>query len=122
MSLPLDPPPSTASAEVIKAGSDKYSQYCAACHGDRGQTRGANFPDLTRTPLLHTQEGFDTIVLKGALAEKGMASFASALKSEDTQAIRAFLIQRANDVKNAPPLMGPGGPPPPSQPHQDIGK
>ena len=114
--LPLDPPPSTASADVIKTGSEKYSQYCAACHGDRGQTRGASFPDLTRTPLLHTQEGFDQIVLKGVLSDKGMASFAAALQPADTQAIRAFIIDRANEVKKSPP---PGfGPPPPPQPHQ----
>ena len=116
---PLDPPPSTATAQVIEAGGAKYNEYCAACHGDRGQTRGANFPDLTRTPLLYTQEGFDTIVLKGVLSEKGMASFSPALKSEDTAAIRAFIIQRANEAKaQAPPVRAPGAPAV-SQPHQE---
>jgi hypothetical protein len=43
-------------------------------------------------------------------SEKGMASFANALKPEDTVALRAYLTQRANELKNAPP---PGGPPPP---------
>ena len=105
---PLNPPPSTAAAEVIQAGRAQYAQYCAQCHGENGQTRGANFPDLTRTPLLHTQEGFDTIVLKGALAQKGMASFADSLKPADTVAIRAFIVARANEMKNAPP---PGPPP-----------
>jgi quinohemoprotein ethanol dehydrogenase len=117
--LPLAPPPATAAAEVVEAGRAKYTQYCAACHGENGQTRGANFPDLTRTPLLHTQEGFDQIVLKGVLAEKGMASFAAALKPEETQAIRAFIIARANQLKNAPPM--PFGPPPPRQQHEEPG-
>ena len=93
-----------------EAGAKLYTTHCAACHGDRGQTRGANFPDLTRTPFLHSQEGFDDVVLKGVRAEKGMASFANVLKPEDTVAIRAYLTQRANELKNAPP---PGGPPPP---------
>jgi alcohol dehydrogenase (cytochrome c)/quinohemoprotein ethanol dehydrogenase len=105
---PLNPPPSTAAADVIQAGRAAYAQNCAQCHGENGQTRGANFPDLTRTPLLHTQEGFDTIVLKGALAQKGMASFADSLKPADTAAIRAFIIARANEMKNGPP---PGPPP-----------
>jgi len=105
---PLNPPPSTASAQVIEAGRAAYAQNCAQCHGENGQTRGANFPDLTRTPMLHTQEGFDTVVLKGVLSEKGMASFADALKPADTAAIRAFIIARANEMKNAPP---PGPPP-----------
>ena len=54
-----------------KAGDAKYAQYCAACHGENGQTRGANFPDLTRTPLLHAQEGFDAIVLGGGALREG---------------------------------------------------
>jgi len=116
---PLDPPPATAAANVVEAGSAKYTQYCAPCHGEKGQTRGANFPDLTRTPLLHTQEGFDQVVLKGVLSEKGMASFAAALKPEDTQAVRAFIISRANELKNEPPPGPPGGPPPPRQPHEE---
>jgi quinohemoprotein ethanol dehydrogenase len=116
--LPLDPPPSTASAALIETGNQLYSKNCAACHGDRGQTRGANFPDLTRTPLLHSQEGFNVIVLGGALASRGMASFAPALTPTDTQAIREFIIKRANDVKNAAPPPGAPGAPAVSQPHQ----
>jgi quinohemoprotein ethanol dehydrogenase len=106
--LPLAPPPATAAADVVQAGQTQYAQYCAQCHGENGQTRGANFPDLTRTPLLHTQEGFDQIVLNGVLSEKGMASFKESLKPADTAAIRAFIISRANELKNAPP---PGPPP-----------
>jgi quinohemoprotein ethanol dehydrogenase len=118
---PLDPPPDTAAPAVVQTGAKRYEQYCAACHGDQGETRGANFPDLTRTPLLHSQEGFDQIVLKGVLAQRGMASFAEALKPVDTRALRAYIIARANDIKKHPPAPF-GGPPPPSQPHQEIGK
>jgi hypothetical protein len=82
--------------------------------------RGANFPDLTRTPLLHTQEGFDQIVLQGVKAEKGMASFASVLKPEDTLAIRSFIVARANEIKKNP--MPGFGPPPPEQPHDEKRK
>jgi quinohemoprotein ethanol dehydrogenase len=114
---PLDPPPATASAQMVQAGHDKYAQMCAGCHGENGVTRGANFPDLTRTPLLHAQEAFDAVVLKGVLVDKGMASFASALKPEDTQAIRAFIIERANEAKkNPPPIFGP---PPPTRNQHD---
>jgi alcohol dehydrogenase (cytochrome c)/quinohemoprotein ethanol dehydrogenase len=118
---PLDPPPATASEQIVQLGSDKYSQYCAACHGQNGQTRGANFPDLTRTPLLHSQEGFDNVVLKGVLAERGMASFAEALKAEDTQAIRAFIVDRANELKKNPPPDPFGAPPPPRDAHTEPG-
>jgi alcohol dehydrogenase (cytochrome c)/quinohemoprotein ethanol dehydrogenase len=113
---PLTPPPATAAPEIVQAGQHKYSQYCTACHGENGQTRSGNFPDLTRTPLLHTQEGFDQVVLKGVLAEKGMASFAAVLKPEGTRAIRAFIVARANELKNMPPS---SEPPPPRQPHEE---
>jgi quinohemoprotein ethanol dehydrogenase len=117
---PLNPPPDTAPPEVVKTGAQHYERYCAACHGDQGQTRGANFPDLTRTPLLNSQEGFDQIVLKGVLSERGMASFAEALKPQDTRALRAYIISRANEIKKPPPP-NPFGPAP-AQPHQQIGK
>jgi alcohol dehydrogenase (cytochrome c)/quinohemoprotein ethanol dehydrogenase len=111
---PLAPPPSTASSDVIQAGSGKYAQYCAACHGDRGQTRGANFPDLTRSGLLYSQPGFDQVVLQGARSENGMAPFANVLASADTAQIREFLIARANELKNA----APPAPAAVQQPHQ----
>jgi len=117
---PLDPPPATAAADVVQAGQGKYSQYCAACHGENGQTRGANFPDLTRTPMLHSQEGFDAVVLNGVLSAKGMASFAKVLKPEDTQAVRAFMIARATELKKNPPFGAPA--PQATQQHEEKGK
>ncbi|HTY92837.1 MAG TPA: PQQ-dependent dehydrogenase, methanol/ethanol family [Steroidobacteraceae bacterium] len=104
----LLPPAATATAEQVQRGEQLYARNCAACHGDRGQTRGANFPDLTRTPLLWSQEGFDAIVLKGLLAARGMASFAEALQPADSALIRAFIIDQANQLKNNPQ---PGAPP-----------
>ncbi len=103
----LLPPPATATAAQVHQGEQLYARNCAACHGDRGQTRGANFPDLTRTPMLWSQEGFDTIVLKGALSEKGMASFAEVLKPADTLLIRDFIIDQANQLKNNPQAAAP---------------
>ena len=115
---PLDPPANTASADVVAAGGVTYGKYCQACHGENGQTRGSNFPDLTRTPLLHTPEGFDQVVLQGVRSEKGMASFGSVLKAPDTEALRAYIISRANELKNMPQ---PAAPPPtaPKQAHEE---
>ncbi len=104
---PLNPPPATAPARVVAAGRAKYSQFCAACHGENGQTRGAAFPDLTRTPLLVSQDAFDQVVLKGVLSPQGMVSFAAVLQPADTAAIRAFIIARANELKRMPQF-GPG--------------
>lgn len=95
---PLAPPPALAAAEEVARGKERYDQFCAACHGDNGQTRGAVFPDLTRTPFLHSQEGFDQVVLEGVREARGMGSFAAALGKQDSAAIRAFLIARANEL------------------------
>src|SRR6185312_9183833 len=110
---PLNPPPSTASAQVIAHGSEVYSQYCSVCHGANGVQARSSFPNLTVTPLLWTQGGFDQVVLLGGRADKGMGSFAKDLKPEDTAAVRDYLISRANALKAGGP--GAAGPPGPRQ-------
>jgi quinohemoprotein ethanol dehydrogenase len=107
---PLNPPPSTAAADVIAHGSAVYTQYCSVCHGVNGFQGRSSFPNLTVTPLLWTQEGFDQVVLMGGRADKGMGDFGKDLKPEDAVAIREFLVSRANAIKVAPPGAGPGGP------------
>jgi alcohol dehydrogenase (cytochrome c)/quinohemoprotein ethanol dehydrogenase len=103
----LDPPPSTASADVIAHGAEIYNHYCSVCHGQDGvQTRGT-FPNLTVTPMLHSQEAFDQVVLQGIRAERGMGNFSQDLKTEDSAAVREYLISRANVLKAA------AAPPPP---------
>jgi quinohemoprotein ethanol dehydrogenase len=105
----LNPPPSTASADVITHGAQLYDKNCSVCHGVNGTQQRTSFPNLTLTPLLYVQEGFDQVVLGGLRTERGMGSFAKELKPEDTVAVRAYLISRANEVKNQPPVP-PGGP------------
>jgi quinohemoprotein ethanol dehydrogenase len=95
----LNPPPSTASAEVITRGGELYTQHCSVCHGANGVQGRTSFPNLTVTPLLWTQEGFDSVVLLGGRAERGMGSFAKELKPADALAVREYLISRANAVK-----------------------
>jgi len=106
---PLNPPPSTASAETIARGGEVYTQHCSVCHGTNGYQGRSSFPNLTLTPLLWTQPGFDQVVLGGGRAGKGMGSFANDLKPQDTVAIREYLISRANVIKT-------NGPPPPAGP------
>ncbi|RYZ65440.1 MAG: hypothetical protein EOP08_06985, partial [Proteobacteria bacterium] len=107
---PLSPPASTAAADVIKTGNDKYSQYCSVCHGQDGVMQRGTFPNLMVTPLLHTQAGFDQVVLQGVRAEKGMGSFAKDLSASDSAAVREYLISRANAVKAGAPGAVPQAP------------
>ncbi|MET0291197.1 MAG: PQQ-dependent dehydrogenase, methanol/ethanol family [Steroidobacteraceae bacterium] len=105
----LNPPASTATADVVARGGEVYTQYCSVCHGADGVMQRGTFPNLMVTPLLHTQEGFDQVVLQGARAEKGMGNFSKDVSAADAVAIREYLISRANVLKANPP----GGAPPP---------
>ena len=88
----LNPPPSTASEQTIARGAALYGRNCAQCHDNRIGT----FPDLRVSAAIHDQAAFDAIVIDGARTDAGMVSFAATLSSEDSAAIRAWVIERAN--------------------------
>lgn len=103
----LNPPELNASQDVVDAGGALYGENCGVCHGIGGQQRGANFPNLLVTPMLHSQQAFDQVVLGGIRAENGMVSFSDRLSEEDSEAIRWFLVAQAIEAKNATPLAPP---------------
>ena len=115
---PLDPPASTATAAVIKTGGEKYTQFCSVCHGVDGVQQRGTFPNLVVTPLLHTQEGFDQVVLQGARAEKGMGNFSKDLTPADSIAVREYLISRAIAVKKQMAAAAPPAPAADGNQHQ----
>jgi len=90
----LNPPASTASHATIEKGNSLYQTYCAGCHGDAGVSGGV-LPDLRYSGTLASDQWFD-IVLRGALETNGMVNFSKDLNHEDAEAIRAFVIFRAN--------------------------
>jgi alcohol dehydrogenase (cytochrome c)/quinohemoprotein ethanol dehydrogenase len=92
---PLSPPPATASADIVGRGAPLYETWCGSCHG-AGVIGVGLLPDLRRSPLLASPEQFEQVVLGGALKDKGMASFSTVFSPEDTQAILAYIILRAN--------------------------
>jgi quinohemoprotein ethanol dehydrogenase len=105
----LNPPPATASAAVVARGSQVYADNCSVCHGGNAVTlRDSNAPLLTTTPLLHVQQGFDQVVLQGARVDRGMPDFSDKLTPADTAAVLAFVVSRANEIKNQP-AAAPGG-------------
>lgn len=106
----LNPPPLTASADVVAQGGQLYEKNCAVCHGANATQQRSSFPNLTVTPFLHSQEAFDQVVLQGIRVEKGMGAFSKELQPQDAAAVRAYLISRANEIKNSPPA-APRGPP-----------
>jgi quinohemoprotein ethanol dehydrogenase len=104
---PFAPPAPTATAEQVAQGGTIYGGACAICHGDAGASRGM-FPDLRRSPLLHSQEAFDQVVLSGIRKDKGMTSFEGKLTPADTAAIRAYMVDRAVVARDTPAFAPPG--------------
>ncbi|MFU7527395.1 PQQ-dependent dehydrogenase, methanol/ethanol family [Qipengyuania sp. ASV99] len=98
--LPLDPPPSRADAATIAAGKAIYGRYCSTCHGFEA-VGSSVLPDLRRSGTLADARSWAAIVHDGALKDNGMAGFAGSLTTDEIQAIRAFVIHRANADKAA---------------------
>ncbi len=89
------PPAATAPAAIVAAGQYRYNQFCYACHGLNAIGAGV-IPDLRYSPMLASGDGFEAVVLGGALKGQGMVSFASVLDAKDAEAVRAYLIVEAN--------------------------
>ena len=94
----LSPPPATASAAVVAAGAVSYGVHCGNCHGVAAVSLGI-LPDLRYSGALSSESAWRSIVLGGALEGRGMASFAPVLDNNAAEAIRAFVIARANESR-----------------------
>jgi len=97
-SLPLDPPPSRADADTIALGGTKYARYCAVCHAP-GAVGSTVLPDLRRSGTLGNANAWAAVVHDGILNDNGMVSFADSLSREEIEAIRGYVIHRANEDK-----------------------
>jgi quinohemoprotein ethanol dehydrogenase len=101
----LNPPAAFGTRETIAHGREMYGRFCGTCHGSEGFSRGM-FPDLRYAGAIDSAEAFKTIVIDGVLARNGMVSFAKALQPADVEAIRAYLVETAIALRNAPPAAG----------------
>jgi PQQ-dependent dehydrogenase (methanol/ethanol family) len=104
---PLNPPPAVAAADVVARGRTLYDANCVLCHDDPGNAGGifrrGLFPDLAYSPALASREAFAAVVLGGARSANGMASYAGVLDADGADAIRAYLIDKANTVAASRP-------------------
>ena len=88
-------PAITASATDVERGESLYHETCAACHGMEAKSGGA-MPDL-RLMATATHQAFNAIVLDGARANLGMASFSDLLSEADAAQVYAYIVTRANE-------------------------
>ncbi|HYL61323.1 MAG TPA: PQQ-dependent dehydrogenase, methanol/ethanol family [Candidatus Methylomirabilis sp.] len=100
----LNPPKSTASAATVRQGEALFQNYCSTCHGDVA-VGGGVLPDLRYSGTL-ANSAWPEVVLGGSLKSFGMISFAKELSKQDAEAIRAYVIFRANQSRPASPPPG----------------
>jgi alcohol dehydrogenase (cytochrome c)/quinohemoprotein ethanol dehydrogenase len=103
-----EPPRSTASASTLANGKAVYHRYCYYCHGDAAVSGGV-VPDLRQSAVLGDASVWASIVRKGALSSNGMIAFGEEVSASDAEAIRAYVIQRANESRSAAAFPPPSG-------------
>lgn len=91
---PLNPPAERWSDDIVAEGAHHYAAICAGCHGMATLSAGI-LPDLKRSGALTDRQGWSEIVIGGALASRGMVSFAKHLTPQQAEAIRAYVGSRA---------------------------
>jgi alcohol dehydrogenase (cytochrome c)/quinohemoprotein ethanol dehydrogenase len=96
--MPLDPPPVTGTPEQIALGADRYGRYCGVCHGDAA-VAGPIVPDLRHSGVIGDASAWQSITQDGVLKDQGMVSFARVMTPAETDAIRHYIIKRANEDK-----------------------
>ena len=89
----VDVPESHASKETIEAGRGLYSVHCMRCHGLGAQSNGALADLRHSTRAIH--DSWESIVLGGTHADRGMASFADLLAPPEVATIHSYVIAQA---------------------------
>jgi quinohemoprotein ethanol dehydrogenase len=90
---PVEAPDYGASQTSLERGRALYAMHCTRCHGLGVRSSGL-YPDL-RQSTADVYSSWNAIVLSGAFAYKGMASFADVISQEESEAIRAYVADRA---------------------------
>jgi len=90
LAAPSVPPEPTLAAE----GAKQYALRCGSCHGDAAVSGGL-VPDLRYSAALVNDALWKAVVEDGAHEANGMVSFKPEATHAQLEAVRAFLIQRA---------------------------
>ena len=98
-----EPPAQNVDENMISRGEFLYLDIgCAWCHGIDVAGGGGSVPDL-RYLTQDKHAAWEAIVLGGAYQHKGMLSFKDVLSAEDSEAIQAYVIDRAWEAYCAMP-------------------
>ena len=96
---PPEPPAQTATDETITHGHALFHRFCHVCHGD-GAIGSGVVPDLRWSANMQSKDAWHAVVIEGGLKENGMAGFRQRLTDDDAEAIRAYVIRRAEETRD----------------------
>jgi len=86
-------PEDAIDTKQVRRGFELYDDFCVNCHG-AGAVGGGVVPDLRYSGFLLNTEGWQQVVRKGALANRGMVSFADEISQDGAEAIRNYIMDR----------------------------
>ncbi len=92
----VPPPAPFGTPAQLARGAAVYARTCGGCHGD-GVRSGGVLPELRRSAMAGDANAWKAVVIGGALKDNGMVSFARDLTPEDAEAVRAYVVARANE-------------------------
>lgn len=84
--------------QLAEKGESLFFAYCIGCHlAGKSTEYYSQYPNLAKiNPATHNI--FKDIVLRGAFASNGMASFADVLNENDADAIQQYLVKQQIDL------------------------
>ncbi|MFM6949926.1 MAG: PQQ-dependent dehydrogenase, methanol/ethanol family [Novosphingobium sp.] len=94
----LDPPPVSGTPQQLAVGMKAYTNSCSVCHGSTA-VAGALNPDLRHSVALGNPKLWQEIVHDGLLKQNGMVAWKGQFTPEQIEAIRLYVVQRANEDK-----------------------
>lgn len=83
-----------ADPATIALGRKAYDRTCVACHGS-GAVSGGIAPDLRYSATIADKATWESIIIDGALSDQGMISFKDNYTPQEVEAMRAYVIDRA---------------------------
>lgn len=95
---PPNPSTETFAAGQVERGKARFQMDCWMCHGPGAVSSGVA-PDLRRSGAVTDSEMWQQIVMGGALKDRGMMSFAKFMTPQDAEDIRAYVSERAAELK-----------------------
>ena len=101
-SLP-DLPASAGDPKLVAQGQTLFHTRCWMCHGDTAVNKGG-VPNLRYSQAIVHGDLFAAFVLQGAGEPRGMPNFGKDLTPAQAEAIRAYVVKRALDLKAAPDM------------------